>query len=337
LSRTPLISVLLPVHNGAAFLAASLESVLGQTLEDFECIVVDDGSTDESRAIAAAYGRRDPRVHVLPLTRQGGVVAALKVGLAAAVAPYVARMDADDVALPRRFALQAEALEGSPELAVVGSRVEYHCSGPTSQGLARYVDWQNSLLEPGQIRRDLFVESPLVHPTVMMRRQVVERVGGYQDRGWPEDYDLWMRVLRCGWEAAKVGDVLLLWRDHESRLSRCAPVYRLENFRRLKRHYIVHDWLRPGETLQICGAGPTGRWWTRELLRAGFGVSTVIDIDPRRIGRLCRGVPRVGYSALRREQGRVLAAVASWDAREDIRAHLNAAGLVESRDFLAVA
>jgi glycosyltransferase involved in cell wall biosynthesis len=334
---TPLISVLLPVRNAGRYLAAALESLVAQTLDDFECLVVEDGSTDASREIATAYSRRDHRLHVLPMNRHVGVVAALNAAMAAARGPYLARMDADDVAFPMRFALQVAVLEGAPELAVVGSRVAHCTDGHRPGGLGKYIAWQNSLLDPDQIRRDLFVESPLVHPTVLMHRADVVAAGGYHDRGWPEDYDLWMRVLMRGREAAKLPEVLLMWRDHGARLSRTAPAYRLENFRRLKWHYLERNWLRAGETVQVCGAGPTGRWWARELLRAGFGVSAIIDIDPRRVGRRWSGVPVVDYRGLRPDGGRVLAAVASWEAREDIRAHLGAAGLVEGRDFMAVA
>jgi glycosyltransferase involved in cell wall biosynthesis len=334
---TPLISVLLPVRNAARYLAAALESLVAQTLEDFECLIVDDDSTDASREIARAYSRHDRRLRVLPMNRHVGVVTALNAAMAAARAPYLARMDADDVACPMRFARQLVVLERTPELAVVGSRVAHCTDGHRPGGLGRYIAWQNSLLGPEQIRRDLFVESPLVHPTVLMRRADVEAAGGYQDRGWPEDYDLWMRVLMRGREAAKLPEVLLMWRDHAARLSRNAPAYRLENFRRLKWHYLERNWLHAGETVQVCGAGPTGRWWARELLRAGFGVSALIDIDPRRVGRRWRGVPVVDYRGLRPDGGRVLAAVASWEAREDIRAHLSAAGLVEGKDFIAVA
>ena len=79
-----------------------------------------------------------------------------------------------------------------------------------------------------------------------MRRTDLEAVGGYQDRGWPEDYDLWMRLLLSGREAAKAPDTLLSWRDHDGRLTRTAETYRLERFRRLKWHYLTRSWLRPG-------------------------------------------------------------------------------------------
>lgn len=335
--ETPLITVLLPVYNTAPLLGMALESILAQTLEEFECLVIDDGSTDTSRQVAMGYARRDSRVRLLPLDRHRGLVFALNAAVAASRAPYLARMDADDIALPQRFALQLARLESEPDLAVIGSRVAYQPDGPGTGGLADYVQWQNSVIEPQEIRRDLFVESPLVHPTVLMHRRDLDAVGGYRDRGWPEDYDLWMRLLTRGRDAAKHPETLLVWRDRACRLSRRGAAYRLEKFRRLKWHYLTRGWLRAGESVQVCGAGPTGRWWTRELLRGGFSVTAVIDIDPRRIGRRCRGVPIVDYGALDGGGGRVLAAVASGKAREDIRCHLRGAGLVESRDFIAVA
>jgi glycosyltransferase involved in cell wall biosynthesis len=335
--RDPYISVLLPVYNGGAFLRSAVDSVLAQSLGDFECLIVDDGSTDGSAAVAAEYARRDARVRLLRMPGRRGLVEALNAALAAARAPLLARMDADDVALPGRFARQAAELEREPAFAFVGSRVAYQPDGPGTGGLRRYVEWQNSLLTPDDIRRDLFVESPVVHPTVLMRRRVVEAVGGYRDRGWPEDYDLWMRLLLDGGAAAKVPETLLVWRDHRGRLSRCGTAYSLPSFRRLKLHYLVRAWLRRGERVQVCGAGPTGRWWARELMRAGYAVSRIIEIDPRRVGRRYRGIPIVDGSGLRSGSERIVSAVASRAARESIRANLRAEGLVEIRDFVAVA
>jgi glycosyltransferase involved in cell wall biosynthesis len=335
--KSPHVSVLFPVHNGEPFLRDALDSVVEQTLRDFECIVVDDGSNDGSSRVAEEYAYRDPRFRVLASRRRRGLVAALRAAVEVSRAPYLARMDADDVASPTRLAVQADTLDRRADIAMVGSRARYASVREGSAALARYVEWQNSLIEPHDIRRDLFVESPLIHPTVLMRRADLEAVGGYQDRGWPEDYDLWMRLLLSGREATKVPDVLLLWRDHESRLTRRAPAYRLERFRRLKWHYLTRSWLRAGEPVRVCGAGPTGRWWVRQLQRAGFAVPAVVDVDPRRAGRRCRGVPIVGPDAVRCDRGRLLAAVASWRARVEIRTYLERSGLVEGQDFLAVA
>jgi hypothetical protein len=264
------------------------------------------------------------------------VVAALRAAVDASRGPFLARMDADDVAYPPRLALQVEALERRAECAVVGSRAAYWRMDGCGAALARYVAWQNSLLEPGEIRRDRFVESPLIHPTVLMRRHDLEAAGGYVDRGWPEDYDLWMRMLSAGREAAKLPEVLLAWRDHPTRQTRTAPAYRIERFRLLKWHYL-RGWLRPGEAVQVCGAGPTGRWWVRQLQNAGFEVSAVLEVDPRRTGRRCRGVPIISIDAPRGDRGRLLAAVPSPKAREEIRQHLTQAGLADGRDFIAVA
>ena len=333
----PYISVLLPVYNGGVFLRPAIDSVLAQTLADFECLIVDDGSTDGSGEVVADYARRDPRVRPMRMDGRRGLVAALNAALSAARGRLLARMDADDLAMPERLARQAAELEREPDLALVSSRVAYQPEGPGAGGLRRYVEWQNAILTPAEIRRDLFVESPLVHPTVLMRSHVVEAAGGYRDRGWPEDYDLWMRVLLGGRAAAKVPETLLVWRDHCGRLSRRGGAYSLASFRRLKLHFLARGWLRPRETLRVCGAGPTGRWWTRELTRAGYGVSSIIEIDARRVGRRYLGVPIVDAAAVAVAPERVVSAVASRTARESIRAHLGAAGLVEIRDFVAVA
>ena len=182
----PRVSVLLPVRDEEPFLAATLESLSAQTLADHEVIVVDDGSRDASAAIAEAHARADPRVR---LVRQSplGMVAASERARAEARAPLIARMDADDVAMPERLELQVTAIE-EEGLAAVGGQVEYFPA--PSDGMRAYASWLNGLVTVEAAARDVFVECPLPGPALTARADLVS----YRDRGWPEDYDLVLRI-----------------------------------------------------------------------------------------------------------------------------------------------
>jgi len=141
----PRVSVLLPVRDAAATLGPCLESVLGQSLPEIEVIAVDDGSRDGSGSLLEERSRADPRLVVLR-TPPRGLVAALNAALAAARAPLVARMDADDLAHRDRLALQVARLEGDPRVDVLGSRVAL-LGEPARDGMRAYVDWLNGLLD----------------------------------------------------------------------------------------------------------------------------------------------------------------------------------------------
>lgn len=333
---SPLVSILLPVYNAEATLPAALESIRRQTFKEWELIVVDDGSNDRTPELLAAAAQREPRLKLLSEVHVG-LVEALRTASLHASGELLARMDADDVMHPRRLLLQVTRMDSPPTVDVLATRVR--CLGRTGEGMRRYVDWQNALLTHEQILANLFVESPLAHPAVMMRRDLFERAGGYRDPGWAEDYDLWHRMREHGARFEKLPRALLSWRDHEQRLTRTHPMYSEKRFHEAKVHYFLrHPMAR--QPLTIWGAGPTGRAWVRDLLRAGAAVEAVIDIDPKKIGRtIADGRVRVlsPEEGLASRSGPVLGAVGSRGARDLIRARLLQAGLEEGRGFLFVA
>jgi len=205
----PIVSVLLPVRNGARFLAEALESITAQTLREIEILLIDDGSTDASLAIANELARRDPRLIVLR-QEQLGIVGALNAGIQAARGEYLARMDADDVAEPSRFETQVAFLAANPNCVVIGSDVEIiDEEGQYLGGGAyprRHADIERALL--------LGSHKCLLHPTVIMRTEAVRAIGGYRADTYPsEDFDLWLRLSEVG-EMANIGERLLRYRRH---------------------------------------------------------------------------------------------------------------------------
>ena len=302
-------------------------------------MVVDDHSGDGTADILGSWAKEDPRVRVLPPpARHAGLVACLERARAAARAPLLARMDHDDVALPERLARQLALLERRPDVALCGCGVEYFRSGRLGDGSRRYQSWLNTLVESDQIERDLFVECPLAHPTFMMRREAVAAVGGYRDLGWPEDYDLVIRLWEAGMRFAKVPDVLLKWRDRHDRLSRTSPRYRPGAFRRLKVHALGRTLLAGRDEVVIWGAGPTGKAFSRALSGVGIRVRAFVDPDPRKVGQDIHGASVVPPETVGSYRGTFcLAAVGKGGAREEIRSALGALGWREMLDFCAVA
>jgi glycosyltransferase involved in cell wall biosynthesis len=336
---TPLISVLLPVRDAGAFLDQCMASIGRQTLEDFEVVAVDDGSTDGSAEVLDEWATGDPRVRVVH-QEQEGLVATLNAGLELCRAPFVARMDADDISHPRRFEIQIAEMEDLPWVGVVSCLVRHFPWHGVGEGYRIYEGWLNSLSTPEAIGRERFVESPVAHPSVLVRRQAYDLVGGYHDTEWAEDYDLWLRLLEARVSVSKVDRYLYFWREHTERLTRVDGRYSVENFLRCKAKYLLSGPLAGCRRVVVWGAGQTGRRLSKHLLRGGAPIEAFVDIDPEKIGGTLREKPIIDPDDLSMLMGSdtiILAAVGSRGARELIRRRLNAVGLREGREYWCVA
>ncbi len=334
----PRVSVLLPVRDAGETLDACLDSLAAQTLADHEVIAVDDGSADGSGERLLARARADPRLRVVR-TPPLGLVPALNRAIGEARAGLVARMDADDVAHLSRLERQVERLERDPSVDVLGSRVAAIAApgAAIGAGMAAYVSWQNTLLDHDAIRRARFVESPLVHPSVAMRRAALAALGGYRESACPEDYELWLRALDAGLRFAKLGETLLAWRDGPRRLTRRDPRYAKARFLELKLRALERGPLAAPRPLVVWGAGPIGKAWARALLARGHRLAAFVEVDPRKLGARIHGVPVVPVAEAARVAGALhLAAVGRPGARERIAAEGARLGLAEA-DLLAVA
>lgn len=284
------------MRNGEAHIAAALDSLFAQTDSDFEIIAVDDASTDQTPAILKQRSGSDKRLRVLSTAQcaEQGIVAALNWGIAAAQGRYIARMDADDVCRPERLRLQAEYLDAHAEVGLVASRVEFTGDRQAQRGLALFVDWTNELLTPAAIARSRFVETPIIHPSAMFRRELIQLHGGYRSGEYPEDYELWLRWLDAGVPFAKLPQFLLQWTDRPDRLTRNDPRYGAEAFFRVKAPYIAR-WLAANNPAHprvvVWGAGRTARLRFRWLAAEGIEPIAYVDIDPKKIGWKIAGVP----------------------------------------------
>jgi glycosyltransferase involved in cell wall biosynthesis len=213
-SDPPPISVCMPVYNAERYVAEAVESILGQTLGDFEFLILDDGSTDGSLRILERHASRDRRIRLISRPNKG-LVASLNELVDRARGEFLARMDADDVALPERFARQAEYLRAHPECLVVGCRAWE--IDPEGDSLGEYPTLEDhEAIDAFHFR----IRGPaLVHPSVMMRRGAVLDVGGYRHFPIGEDVDLFLRLAERG-RLAGVPEFLLNYRIHEATYSR---------------------------------------------------------------------------------------------------------------------
>lgn len=332
---------MLPCYNAAKTLNETLESLAVQSLRDFEVIAVDDGSTDDTGHILDAWRKKDTRFKLITQPHSG-VITASNAGMLASVAKYIARMDADDRAHPQRLEQQVAFLAANPDYALVSSLVEAFPAEDVGGGFQVYIEWLNTLVTDEQIKREIFVESPLPNPSVMFRREWLLKMGGYIENGFPEDYDLYLRLYLAGAKFAKVPEVLHEWREHEDRVTHTDSRYSLENFLRAKAYYLARGPLVGRDAVIVWGSGMMGRRLAKQLERQNVPLVAFVDIDPKKIGRTRRGKPIIAPDALdsvwaQHQAPALLAAVGARGARLLIRERLVKMGYVEGRDWWAAA
>ncbi len=327
------LTILLPARDAAPTIDAAVASLLAQTWTDFRLLALDDGSKDDTGAHLEAWARKDARVEVVH-TGALGLVGALNLGLARVDTPLLARMDADDESLPTRLEKSVAALERGA-LSGVGTGVEiFRDDRPPSPNLVAYGRWLSSLTSSELVFRDRFVESPLCHPSMTLVTEAVRAVGGWRDGAFPEDWELWLRLMEAGHRLACLPEVLHRWRDHDRRLTRQDERYSLERHLDLKADYLSRCFPK----VILWGATDTGRGLSRRLRARGVTVRGFVELNPRKLGQRIHDLPVVAPDALESlGDGHVLSCVAAKGARDDIREWFRAHGLKEGEHFTVVA
>lgn len=216
---TPAIDVLVTVYNGERFIAQTIDSVIGQTFQDWRLIIVNDLSTDRTEEIIRSYAARDPRI-LLIQGEHKGIAAAANIGLRAVTAPLVARLDGDDIALPERLQIQHDFLQTHPDVLAVGSDV--YLIDENNKRLRRRkapVGWQ-------RIQDILQTRNCMCHPSATIRTSALQQIGGYRDKFRNSlDYDLWLRISEIG-KIENIAQDLLLYRRHASQVSASGNAHR---------------------------------------------------------------------------------------------------------------
>ncbi len=252
-TQRPAVTVLMPVHNGGRFLTEAIDSILGQTFKDFEFVVVDDASTDDTAKVLA--GVDDPRMVVLANDSQSGVAASLNRGIDAARGDLIARMDADDVADPRRLEHQVAFMADHPDVVLCGTEAQrIDADGLHLQSIKR-------LHSDIEIRWHLLTANPFIHPSVVFRTETIRRIGGYDPAlQCAQDYDLWCRLSMEG-KCANLPEQLVQYRFHSQAISANKRNQQLQVTRQRSRRYLLESGTVDSETeaaMFLAFSGHTG-------------------------------------------------------------------------------
>lgn len=210
----PRLTVLLPVHNGEKWLAACLESLLTQTMADFEVFLLDDGSTDGTSGIARRYALADRRVQVFPMPKAQYLSQVLNSQLGRVRSEWVARMDADDLSDPRRFEAMLDHVHRRPEVDVLGTQARV-----IDRETRETVGQIKPPSDPATLEVELLFRNPVVHPSVILRTRALRHLGGYPQLPHAEDYALWSRSVRSGLQISTLDQVLIEYGHHPAQVT----------------------------------------------------------------------------------------------------------------------
>ncbi len=246
-SSTPLISVILPVFNSEKYITRSIKSILDQTFINFELIIVNDGSSDNSLNIIHSLKNKDDRI-VLISRENRGLVNSLNEALSIARGEWVARMDADDIALPYRFERQLKWLEQTGA-DICGSWVKFF--GTNDRRILKHPESHDA------IKMELLFGTSFAHPSIMMRTKRSKELG--YNKAWEkcEDYDLWERAARANWKMTNVPEILLLYRLHDSQISNSASDFQQFLTQKIRQRYWSY----------ICKSMNMDEAWAIEVLK----------------------------------------------------------------------
>jgi glycosyltransferase involved in cell wall biosynthesis len=333
--ESPIVSVILPFFNAEETLSRAIESIKSQSLIDFECILINNNSTDKSVEIAQNWTEKDKRFILIHEKKQG-VMFASNAGSEKARGKYIARMDADDYSCSDRLKLQADFLDNNPEFGAVSGKVEYISHSENTKGFARYVEWVNSVQTYKEILDSRFIELPIVNPSAMWRKETAEKYGMYTHGDFPEDYEMWLRWLQEGVKISKLNEFVLKWYDSDTRLTRTKSMYSDAAFYRIKTKYLA-TWLEKNNPfhpkIAVWGASRISRRRARLLKQYNIEINCYIDTKrDRQLEQkvvFYTDVPKAGELF-------ILCYIKQTHARDEIQEFLHSKGYVEGKNYLLI-
>ena len=337
---TPLVSIILPFYNARKYIGECLKSVVAQSFKEWELIAVDDHSSDDSTDIVRSFSRPGRPIKIVSNPGQG-IVDALNHGIEHSQGSLIARIDADDIMTENRLSVQVGHLSENPHIGMVASLVNHFPPAleKKRKGYSLYVDWTNRLLTQEDHFFNRFVDSPVAHPSVMFRRELIHLHGSYKNGPFPEDYELWLRWMEGGVKIEKTPEVLLHWRDQPNRLSRTSKDYSSLAFQKIKAKYLkrfLNDFTKIDCRQLLCwGAGRVARKFYSLWEEYEVPISAFIEVDQKKIGGQVGGIPIIPHLDIpKKEQCFVLILTGARGARSQITQFLEQRGHRLGDDFI---
>ena len=316
------VSIVIPAKNTAKFLPECLESIISQSYSNWEALVVDDGSTDNSVQIVSDFAKKDQRIRLL--TNSGtGIIDALKTAYAVANGKLITRMDSDDIMTSDKLLKMSTMLKTYGKGHVALGLVKYFSKEGLKDVYKRYEKWLNRLTKKGGNFNEIYKECVIPSPCWMVYTSDFERCEGFKPNIYPEDYDLAFRFFKYGLKCIPSNEVFHHWRDYAIRTSRTSEHYAENSFLELKLHYFMELSYDPSKTLIIWGAGTKGKKMAKLLSKATIPFEWICD-NPKKIGKEIYGKTLQPFESLSKiEDYQSIITVANREAQDSIKTYFD--------------
>lgn len=278
----PKISIITPFYNAAPYITACIQSIIAQSYHNWELILVNDFSNDDSLDIAQSFCKTDDRIQLLT-NKNKGLIEALRLAYNCSSGEYITRMDADDIMMPDRLELMLTKLSEEGIGNVCIGKVKYFSEGKLGGGYKKYESWLNGLTENESNFDEIYRECSIPSPNFLIHRSDLDHIGAFDPQVYPEDYDLAFRMYKFGLNVIAVQEVTLLWRDHTARSTRTQDHYQPLSFIPLKVDYFAKVDLVPDRALLLWGAGTKGKIIAKELILRQIDFAWITD-NPKKVG-----------------------------------------------------
>ncbi|WP_422362360.1 glycosyltransferase family 2 protein [Reichenbachiella sp.] len=327
-----LVSIILPYCNSSLTLKRATQSILNQSYQNFELLLINNNSFDKSEDVARSLAKTNPKIKLLTENQQG-VVFAANSGMKVAQGRYIARMDADDLAYPERLERQLKHLESNPDISISATQVRYQTENEDLGDFSHFVEWSNKLITWEDVYQNRFVEFPVVNPTLMFRKSLLEDVGYMKEGNFPEDYEWFLRALNKGHKIEKLPHPLLDWNDSPNRLTRTDSRYSNDAFFQIKSEYLAKHLKLINQTkVWVWGAGKLGYKRSQYLLDHDIKIAGYIDIKK---DKQLRDYPCVHFKDIKpTHQPFIVSYITNRNRRDEVRDFLKSEGYKEGLNYI---
>jgi glycosyltransferase involved in cell wall biosynthesis len=331
-TKMPKISILIPAKNAGKYLHACIDSIIEQTETDWECIIINDNSTDDTLKILENYAKIDTRISVYS-NPKSGVITALQFAYSKCNGILIHRMDADDIMPKQKLEVLKNNLLQSGKGHVATGKVEYFAETPLGDGYKKYESWLNGLTEKGGNFSELYKECVIASPCWMVYRTDFEACGGFESEIYPEDYDLVFRFYELGLKCIPCDLVLHRWRDYAIRSSRTSEHYADNRFIAIKCFYFLklnYDNNRP---LVVWGAGRKGKSIAQYLIKENTTFNWLCN-NPKKIGKSIYDVLMQSEKAIETlDNPQIIIAVANHEEQAILKNYFHQRGMETMIDY----
>jgi len=327
-----LISIVMPVHNTSKYLKECMDSIINQSESNWELLVVDDFSTDDSFDILKNYAVSDQRIKVFKNDRKG-IISALRLAFVHSQGQFITRMDSDDIMKPNKLAVLKSNLIEHGEKHLACGPVEYFADFEIGNGFKKYEQWLNGVIATGSNFTDIYKECVVPSPSWMCYRNDFIACGGFSHDTYPEDYDLTFRFYQAKLKCIPCKETLHLWRDYQSRTSRTDPNYADNTFIHIKLKYFLLLEKQIDKKIVIWGAGKKGKKIAQLLNDQATEFEWICD-NPNKIGHVIYDKKLLGLkNDIDFTKSQSIITVANEEAQQKIAIDLQSRGLTRNKDF----